>query len=334
MATRLAINGFGRIGRAAFKIALEQDEVVEVVAINDLGEPENLAYLLRYDTIYGRYSKDIAVNQDKLVVGGKEIKVFAEKDPKALPWGDLKIDVVIEATGVFTDRESATAHLVAGAKKVIISAPTKDNDVATVVLGVNDKDLQGQTIISNASCTTNCITPVAAVIESAFGIEKALLTTAHAYTATQALVDSPGKKDFRGGRAGAANMVPASTGAAVAATQALPSLEGKFDGIAVRVPLPIVSLSDFTFLLKREVTVDEVNQVLTEAVDNPLYRGVLAVTKEPVVSSDFIGDPHSAIVDLQMTRVVGGNLVKVLAWYDNEWGYSNRLVEQVIELGK
>lgn len=334
MPVRVAINGFGRIGRAAFKIALEHPDEVSVVAINDLGELENLAYLLTYDSIYGRYGREVTTGDGELRVGDVAVKVFAEKDPTQLPWKDLQVDVVIESTGVFTDETGARQHITAGAKKVMISAPVKDESVATVIKGVNDQDIAGKEIVSNASCTTNCIAPVAAVMHNVFGVEKALLTTAHAYTATQALVDGPGKKDWRGGRAAAVNLVPASTGAAVAATQAFAPLKGKFDGIAIRVPVPVVSLSDFTFLLAKDATVEEINQALTAAVDNPLYKGVIAVTDEPVVSTDFIGDPHSAIVDLSMTRVVGGNLVKVLAWYDNEWGYSNRLVEQVIELGE
>lgn len=331
---KVAINGFGRIGRAAFKIALEHPDEVTVVAINDLGELENLAYLLKYDSVYGRYGREVTSSAGELRVGDVAVKVFAEKDPTKLPWKDLAVDVVIESTGVFTDEAGARQHITAGAKKVIITAPVKDESIATVVKGVNDDDITGKEIVSNASCTTNCIAPVAAVMHNVFGVEKALLTTTHAYTATQALVDGPGKKDWRGGRAAAINLVPSSTGAAVAATRAFAPLKDKFDGIAIRVPVPVVSLSDFTFLLSKDASVEEVNQALTDAVDNPVYKGVLAVTNEQVVSTDFIGDPHSAIVDLAMTRVVGGNLVKVLAWYDNEWGYSNRLIEQVIELGK
>lgn len=330
---KIAINGFGRIGRAAFKIALANPEV-EVVAINDLGDVENLAYLLRYDSVYGRYSESVEVQDGALVVGGKTVKVLQEKDPANLPWGTMNVDVVIESTGVFTEREKATAHLTAGAKHVIITAPTKSEDVPTVVLGVNDKDLSGD-IISNASCTTNCAAPMIAVLNNVFGVEKAILTTAHAYTATQTIVDGPGSKgDFRRGRAGAINIVPSSTGAAVAATKTVPELEGKFDGVSLRVPVAVVSISDITALLKKDVTVEEVNAAFKEAVDNPMYNGVIAVTEEPTVSSDFIGDPHSAIVALDMTRVVDGNLVKVMGWYDNEWAYSNRLIEQVIGLAK
>lgn len=332
MSIRIAINGFGRIGRAACKIALAHEDA-EIVAINDLGDIENLAYLLRYDTVYGRYGADISVDGDFLVVGGKRIQVLQSKDPEELPWKDMNIDVVIESTGFFTESEGARKHITAGAKHVVISAPTKSEDVPTVVMGVNDDKLAGNPVVSNASCTTNCSAPVMAVLENVFGVEKALLTTAHAYTATQSLVDGPGKGDFRRGRAGAQNIVPASTGAAIAATLAIPALAGKFDGISLRVPVPVVSIIDVTCVLKKDVTVEDVNNAFKEASTNPMYQGVLAATDDDVVSSDFIGDTHSAIVDLQLTRVIGGNLVKVMAWYDNEWGYSNRLVEQVLALG-
>ena len=326
---KIAINGFGRIGRAAFKIALAHDDV-EVVAINDLGDINNLAYLLRYDSVYGRYGQEVSVEGTKLVVAGKAVQVFQEKDPAKLPWGELGVDVVLESTGVFTEKEKAAAHLAGGAKFVIVTAPTKSEDMPTVVLGVNDQDLAGAQIISNASCTTNCAAPMIAVLNNAFGVEKALLTTAHAYTATQSLVDGPGGKgDFRRGRAAAINIVPAATGAAVAATKTIPELAGKFDGVSLRVPVPVVSLSDITALLKKNVTAAEINQAFHDAAKNPLYEGVLDVTEEEVVSTDFIGNPHSVIMDLQMTRVVDGNLVKVMGWYDNEWGYSNRLIEQV-----
>lgn len=332
MSVKIAINGFGRIGRAACKVALDNQDA-EIVAINDLGDLENLAYLLQYDSVYGRYAKDVSVEDGSLVVDGKRIAVLQEKEPEKLPWKDLGIDVVIESTGFFTDEEGARKHLTAGAKHVVISAPTKSDSVPTVVLGVNDDQLPGLEVVSNASCTTNCSAPVIAVLEKVFGVEKALLLTTHAYTATQSLVDGPGKGDFRRGRAAAINMAPSSTGAAIAATKAIPSLAGKFDGISLRVPVPVVSMSDVTCVLKKDVTVDEINQAFKDAAQNPAYQGILAVTEDPVVSSDFIGDPHSAIVDLPLTRVVGGNLVKVMAWYDNEWGYSNRLVEEVVALG-
>lgn len=334
MPIRIAINGFGRIGRAACKIALAHEDA-EVVAINDLGDIENLAYLLQYDSVYGRYAAKVSVEGNELVVGDTRIQVLQSKEPETLPWKDMNIDVVIESTGFFTEEEGAKKHITAGAKHVVISAPTKSEGVPTVVMGVNDDKLAGVSVVSNASCTTNSAAPVMAVLHTVFGVEKALLTTAHAYTATQSLVDGPGGKgDFRRGRAGAFNIVPASTGAAIAATLAIPELKGKFDGVSLRVPVPVVSISDITCVLSRDVTVEEVNQAFTDASKNEQYQGVLAVTEDPVVSSDFIGDPHSSIVDLPLTRVVGGNLVKVMAWYDNEWGYSNRLVEQVLAVGK
>lgn len=334
MPIRIAINGFGRIGRAACKVALAHEDA-EIVAINDLGDIENLAYLLRYDSVYGRYGTPVSVEGTELVVGKKRIQVLQSKDPEQLPWKDMDIDVVIESTGFFTEAEGAKKHITAGAKHVVISAPTKSEEVPTVVMGVNDDKLAGASVVSNASCTTNSVAPVMAVLHKMFGVEKAILTTAHAYTATQSIVDGPGGKgDFRRGRAAGINIVPSSTGAAIAATLTLPELAGKFDGVSLRVPVPVVSMSDITCLLSRDVTVEEVNQAFRDAVDNPEYQGIMSVTEDPVVSSDFIGDPHSAIVDLPLTRVVGGNLVKVLAWYDNEWGYSNRLVEQVLAIGK
>lgn len=333
MAIKLAINGFGRIGRATFKIALEHPEI-DIVAINDLGDVANLAYLLRYDSIYGRYAHEVKVEGTTLNVRGQKVAVVNEKDPTQLPWSQMGVDVVIESTGIFTEKEKAQMHITAGAKHVIISAPTKSQELPTVILGVNQEAGVGQQIISNASCTTNCVTPVMAVLESTFGVEKAMMTTAHAYTATQSLVDSPEGKDVRRGRAAPLNIVPSTTGAAESVIKALPALQNKFDGLALRVPVPIVSLSDFTALLKKDVTIDEVNQAFRDAAAHPSYRGVITTTDEQVVSSDFIGDPHSAIVDLALTRLVGGNLVKIMAWYDNEWGYSNRLVEQVIEVMK
>lgn len=333
MPITIAINGFGRIGRAALKIALSHKDA-NVVAINDLGDIENLAYLLRFDSVYGRYGIDVKVDGTSLIVGGKTITVLQEKDPANLPWKEMAVDVVIESTGFFTEEEGARKHITAGAKHVVVSAPTKSESISTVVMGVNDDQLAGKDIVSNASCTTNCAAPVMAVLHNVFGVEKALLTTAHAYTATQSLVDGPAKGDLRRGRAAAINMVPSSTGAAIAATLTIPELKGKFDGISLRIPVPVVSMSDITCLLSRDVTVEEVNAAFIEAVDNPMYQGVLSVTDSEAVSSDFIGDPHSAIVDLPLTRVVGGNLVKVMAWYDNEWGYSNRLIEQVLAVGK
>lgn len=330
--TRVAINGFGRIGRTAFKVAYENDEI-EIVALNDLTDTKTLAHLLQYDTNYGPYKYEVGYGDDNISVDGKNITVLSEKDPAKLPWKDLEVDVVIESTGFFVDPAKASAHIDAGAKKVVISAPAKGEGANTVVLGVNNNELeQSGDVISNASCTTNCITPVATVIESKFGVEKAMMTTVHSYTADQNLQDGP-HKDLRRARAAAQNIVPTTTGAAIAASKALPALEGIFDGMAIRVPTSVVSLSDFTFLLKKDVTVDEVNQAFIDASKQPFFEGILDVTDEPLVSSDLIGNSHSAIVDLSLTQVTGGNMVKAVAWYDNEWGYSCRLVEMVADIG-
>jgi glyceraldehyde 3-phosphate dehydrogenase len=323
---KIAINGFGRIGRAVFKIALD-DPTVEVVAINDLADLENLAYLLKYDTAYGVYKHSVEIESGNLIVGGKEIKVLAEKDPTQLPWGDFDIDVVMEATGIFKDRESASGHLKAGAKKVLISAPTKDETIKTVVFGVNHNDItEEDDIISNASCTTNCIAPIMKVLKDEFGVEKSLMSTIHSYTSTQALVDGPAKKDFGRGRAAAYNVVPTSTGAAVATALTIPELKGIFDGMAFRVPTLVGSVSDITVVLKKEVTEDEVNQAFQKAEQNEL-KDVLKTTKVPLVSSDIIGSQYSTVIPLDLTKVAGGNLVKVVGWYDNEWGYSCRMID-------
>jgi glyceraldehyde 3-phosphate dehydrogenase len=327
---RLAINGFGRIGRAAFKIAFEQKDDIEIVAINDLGDITNLAYLLRYDSIYGRYMYPVTARDGLLVVGDKEIAVTQEKDPAQLPWHKLKVDVVIESTGVFTDADKARLHIKAGAKHVIISAPTASEGTPTIIRGVNSEQSEGAEVVSSGSCTTNCAAVVTAVIEQAFGIELSMLTTVHAYTATQSLTDQPAQKDWRRGRMASVNIVPSTTGASEAVVKSLPQLSGKMSGVSLRVPVTTVSICDCTYLVKRDVTVDEVNQVLRTAADSPLYENVLAVTDEPTVSTDFIGDAHSAIVDVNLTSVVGGKLVKVMAWYDNEWGYANRLIDQVL----
>lgn len=334
MKTKVAINGFGRIGRTAFKIAFERSDI-EIVAINDLTDTKTLAHLLKYDSSYGIYQHDVSSDESGIVVNGTHIKVIAEKDPANLPWAAHDVDVVIESTGLFVKPEKARAHIEhAGAKKVVISAPAKGEGSTTIVLGVNEDNLgSASDIINNASCTTNCITPVAAVVEGAFGVEKAMMTTIHSYTADQRLQDAP-HKDLRRARAAAENIVPTTTGAAIAATEALPSLKGVFDGLAIRVPTPVVSLSDFVFVTKKDVTIDEVNDVFRKAAKEPYYQGILDVTSEPLVSSDFKGNSHSAIVDLSLTNVIGGNLVKVVAWYDNEWGYSNRLVELVADVGK
>jgi glyceraldehyde 3-phosphate dehydrogenase len=333
MKTRIAINGFGRIGRNAFKVAFDRTDC-EVIAINDLTDTKTLAHLLKHDSNYGTYQHDVSFDEDNLIVNGKHIKVLAEKEPVALPWKDLKIDVVIESTGFFTDPDKARGHIEAGAHKVVISAPAKGEGATTVVLGVNEDKLEDSSdIISNASCTTNCITPVAAVIESHFGIEKAMMTTVHSYTASQRLQDAPAK-DLREARSAAENIVPTTTGASIAAGQALPALQGIFGGLSVRVPTPVVSLSDFVIITKRTVTPEEVNEVFRKAAQEPYYQGILTVTDEPLVSSDFIGNSHSCIVDSGLTAVVGGNMLKVVAWYDNEWGYSNRLVEVVADAGR
>ncbi len=333
MSYKIAINGFGRIGRNTFKIAMGHPEL-DVVAINDLTSTETLAYLLKHDSNYGAYHEEVSFDETHLIVGGKSIMVTAEKDPSALPWTDLAVDVVIESTGRFTKVEDASLHLKAGAKRVVISAPAKGEGVGTFVIGVNEGALAAtDVVISNASCTTNSIAPLVKVIDQAFGIDKAMMTTVHSYTASQALQDAPAK-DLREGRNAAENIVPTTTGAATAAAKAYLPLKGKFDGMSVRVPTPVVSLSDLTILTSRNVTVEEVNQVLVEATKNPDYAGILDATLEPLVSSDFIGNPHSSVIDLGLTRVVDGNLLKVVAWYDNEWGYSNRLVESVINVGK
>lgn len=333
MKTRVAINGFGRIGRNAFKIAFARSDI-EVVAINDLTDTKTLAHLLKYDTNYGTYDKKVDFDDKHIEVDGHKIVVTAEKDPAVLPWKEHKIDVVIESTGLFVDPAKAKAHIDAGAKKVVISAPAKGEGANTIVLGVNDDEIEKSgDIISNASCTTNCITPVAGVIEGAFGIEKAMMTTVHSYTASQRLQDAPAK-DLREARNAAENIVPTTTGASIAAAKALPALEGIFGGMSIRVPTPVVSLSDFVIITKKNVTAEEVNSAFKQAAKEPYYQGILDVTEEELVSSDFIGNSHSAIVDLKLTAVVGGNMLKVVAWYDNEWGYSNRLVEVVADTGK
>ncbi len=330
---KIAINGFGRIGRNAFKIAFERDDI-EVVAINDLTDNKTLAYLLKYDSNYGIYHHDVSADDEGITVDGKKIKVLAEKDPALLPWNDLGVDLVIECTGFFTDKDGAGKHITAGAKRVVISGPTKSEGVDTIVLGANDDAIKGATeIVSNASCTTNSLGAAMAVLDAEFGVEKSLLTTVHSYTASQALQDAP-KKDPREGRNAAENIVPTSTGAAIAVTKALPGLAGKFDGISMRVPTPVVSISDVTALLSRDVTVEEVNTAFVNASKQPYYQGILGVSDEPLVSKDYVGNSNSGTVDLELTRVVGGNLVKVCVWYDNEWGYSNRLVELVADVSK
>jgi len=329
---RLAINGFGRIGRAVFKVAYENPEI-EIVAVNDLVDAKTLAALLKYDTVYGPYRHEVASDGQTMTVGGKTIKVYSQKDPLQLPWAADKIDVVIESTGVFTSEEGAGEHIKAGAKKVILSAPAKEGNVPTILMGVNDKDYSGQVNISNASCTTNCIAPVVAIIHSALGVKKAMMTTIHAYTSDQRLHDSP-HKDMRRARAAASNIIPTTTGATLAAAEAVPALKGKFEGLAIRVPVICGSLSDIVMQVEKSTTAEQVNQIIGEAIKNPLYKNIVRATSDPIVSSDIIGDPHSAIVDLPLTKVVDGDLVKVIAWYDNEWGYSNRMVETALMVGK
>lgn len=333
MSIKVGINGFGRIGRNAFKIAFDHPEL-EILAINDLTDTKTLAYLLRHDSNYGTYHHDVSHDDGGIIVDGKHVKVLAEKDPSLLPWKDLEVDVVIESTGRFTKNEDLLMHIKAGAKKVVLSAPEKGENEDTFVIGANHDELKADhQVISNASCTTNCIAPVMAVLTKELGIEKSLMTTIHSYTASQALQDAP-NKDLREGRNAAENIVPTTTGAAKAAALTVPELKGLFDGLSIRVPTPVVSLSDITLVSKRDTTVEEINDILSKAAATPEYKGILAVTNEELVSKDLVGDSHSAIVDLNLTKVVGGNLVKVVAWYDNEWGYSNRLVEMVELAGK
>ena len=329
---KVAINGFGRIGRAFFKVAKEKEEI-EIIAVNELGNKENMEYLLKYDTVYGASSYDL-----------KNIKYFSEKDPTKLPWKDLDIDVVVESTGLFASSEKAQTHIDAGAKRVVISAPVKDGE--TVLMGINQEKLKTCIISSNASCTTNAGSPILAILDETIGVEKAILNTIHAYTASQSLVDSSNKKparpddsgrsggDLREGRSASQNIVPSSTGAAIAVTKAYPSLEGKFDGISIRVPVAVGSIADITFISKKNTTVEEINEILRGASTAPRWTNIFTITEEPLVSSDIIGNSYASIADLSFTRVVGGNLVKVLAWYDNEMGYAHTLVRHVIEAGK
>lgn len=327
--TRVAINGFGRIGRCFFRAAWGNSEV-EIVAINDLGDAENLAYLLAHDSVYGRAPFSVSASGGMLVIEGKTIPLLHEKDPARLPWGTIGVDVVVESTGFFTDPEKALLHLTAGAKRVVISAPAKGDGAPTVLMGVNEAALKQCAISSNASCTTNAASPLIAILDEGLGIEHALLNTTHAYTATQAIVDAPAADDFRRGRAGAHNMAPSSTGAAIAVTKAYPNLVGKFDGVAVRVPVIAGSLVDITFVAKRATTAEEVNGLLEKAAATERWQGIFTTTREPLVSSDIVGEPYGSIADLSLTRVVGGTLVKVFAWYDNEMGYAHTLLRHVL----
>jgi glyceraldehyde 3-phosphate dehydrogenase len=332
---KIAINGFGRIGRAFFRQVINNKNM-QVVAINDLGSLESLAYLLKYDTVFGTAPFEVVVNGNTLVVDGRAITVYAEKDPAALPWGTIGIDVVVESTGFFTDYGKANAHITAGAKHVVITAPGKSDESgipgAMALMGVNQGDIKSCPITSNASCTTNASSPLIVALDEAIGIEKAILSTTHAYTGTQALVDGPSKKDLREGRAAAQNIVPSSTGAAKAVGQVYPKLAGKFDGISLRVPVPAGSIVDVTFIASRTTTAEEVVSVLEAASKTERWAGLLSVSHEPLVSSDIVGVAIPCIVDAEMVRVVDGNLVKVLAWYDNEWGYTASLVKHVEEV--
>ncbi|MBK8899757.1 MAG: type I glyceraldehyde-3-phosphate dehydrogenase [Anaerolineaceae bacterium] len=322
---KVGINGLGRIGRAAFKVIYDTPEL-EVVGVNDLINNENLAYLLKYDTVYGRYPHDVDYNDDALLVDGKSFPVTHLKDPAELPWEDLEVDVVFECTGVFTKREDLEKHLKAGAKRVMLSAPTKSEEILTVVHGSSQNGSDDR-IISCASCTTNCITPVIEIIGRRVGLKKATLTTLHAYTSSQSIVDGPNKK-MRRGRAAAENFVPTSTGAAIATTKALPQYQGKFDGVAIRAPIPVGSIADIVILTERPTSAEEVNNIFREEAESDRYRGVLGVTDEPLVSSDIVQDPRASIIDLEMTQVVDGDLLKVMSWYDNEWGYVNQMVRE------
>jgi glyceraldehyde 3-phosphate dehydrogenase len=322
---KVAINGLGRIGRAALKALIDADGL-DLVAVNDIVEAENLSYLIKYDTVYGRYHHDVSVAEGALVLDEKRIPVLAERDPAKLPWGELGVDLVLECSGVFTTAEALEKHVRAGAAYVILSAPTQSETIPTVVHGVNRADGSPQ-IISCASCTTNCITPVIEVARRRLGVERAVMTTVHAYTAGQRLVDGP-SSSFRRGRAGAANLVPTSTGAARATTRAVPELAGRFDGVAVRAPIPVGSVADIVFVATQPTRTEEVNEAFRQEAATPRYEGILGVSEDPLVSADIIGDPRAAVVDLALTMVVDGTLVKVMAWYDNEWGFTQQMIRE------
>jgi glyceraldehyde 3-phosphate dehydrogenase len=329
---KIGINGMGRIGRASLKVILET-EGLDLVAVNDIVSIENIAYLLRYDTVYGKYAHEVKLEGQHLIINGHKIAYHSKRNPEDLPWQDYNVDVVIESTGFFTLQEDAEKHIKAGAKTVIISAPTKSKETPTVVHGVNSK--AGNTsVFSCASCTTNNISPIVEILGRRLGIKKAIMTTVHAYTASQTTVDGPSKKNFRMGRAGAANIVPTTTGAAIATTKALPEYEGRFDGVAIRVPIPVGSLSDMTFVMDKKTSVEEVNAILEEEAGSERYRDVLDTTKDPIVSSDIVGSPFASTVDLSMTRIVDGDLLKIMTWYDNEWGFTNQMIRQIIDIKK
>lgn len=349
MSIKIAINGFGRIGRQTARALLEKiangeipKDKIEIVAANDLTDPGTLAHLLKYDSVYGILPEKISWKEKpenplfkgEIIIEDKKIGITSEPDPTKLPWKKLGIDIVIESTGRFTDRISAQAHIKAGAKKVIISAPVKGGDVPTYVIGVNaDQISKKEDIISNASCTTNCIAPVIYVLNKHFGIAKSMMTTVHAFTADQTLVDGP-HRDLRRARSASINTIPTTTGAAIAATETVPELKGKFDGLSIRVPVPVGSISDITMLFEKNTSVEEINEVLESECKSPRWRGIMTCTSDPIVSSDIIANPHSSIIDLSLTQVVDSNMAKVVAWYDNEWGYSNRLIEQAVLLGE
>jgi glyceraldehyde 3-phosphate dehydrogenase len=328
---KVAINGMGRIGRAALKIILDRPEL-EVVAVNDLMSLDNLVYLLNYDTVYGRYKHRVKMRGDALEVAGKTIKYLSVKDPAQLPWKDLGVEIAFECTGLFTQSEGLSKHLAAGAKYAILSAPPKGPDICCIVHGVTQPG-EGDRLISCASCTTNCITPVVEIMGRRVGVKKAVMTTIHAYTSSQAIVDGPNKK-FRRGRAGAANLVPTSTGAAVATTNTLPQYKGKFDGVSVRCPVPSGSLADLVFVTERPTTVEEINRIFKEESQSPRYKEILEYAEDEIVSSDIIANPHASIFDPSMTQVVDGDLVKIMSWYDNEWGYTNQMVREALRLVK
>ncbi len=328
---KVAINGLGRIGRATLKLVMEEP-TLELVAVNDIAPLDNLAYLLKYDTAYGRYDKDVQTEEGKLIVDGQEIKFLSERDPANLPWEELDIDIAIESTGFFTNQEGLQKHLDAGADFVILSAPAKGEGVPTIVYGVTEIP-EDTKMVSAASCTTNSITPVVEIIGRRLGIQKALMTTIHAYTSSQAIVDAPSKK-VRRGRAAAANFVPTTTGAAIATTKVLPQYKGKFDGVAVRAPIPVGSISDMTFLTEKATSVEELNNILSEEAETEKYKNVFGVTTEPLVSSDIVGTSYASLADLEMTRVVDGNLIKIMAWYDNEWGFTNQMVRTAVRIAK
>lgn len=333
----IAINGFGRIGRAFFKLAIERPEL-NIVAINDLGDLENLAYLLKHDSVYGNYNKDVSIEPGKLLVDGKSYQFLSEKDPLNLPWGELNVDIVVESTGVFESYGKAAVHKKAGAKKVVITAPAKDedtDDAKTVLMGVNEEELKTCSISSNGSCTTNSASPIIEILNEEIGIRKAFLNTAHGYTATQSLIDGPTKgEDYRRGRAAAINIIPATTGAAVAVGRAIHDLLGRFDGVAMRVPVSTGSLSAIVFLAGKETTIEEINSILENAAKEDKWKGIFTTTRDQIVSTDIIGNPYAAIADLSLTHVTDGDLCAVYSWYDNEFGYTNSLVSHVLKVAE